>query len=212
MATTGSHWPRPAPTPHQNTTPARPSREWRNCVAAGHPARGSRNRWRRPLNGSKICSFGDKPVRHRREPGATWDSPSGAGGALSNATCVRSPQSPHKMRPRRVWCWQCESESRYGTQTTPRGFEPLRAEPNGFRVHLLSRSDTVSGASCGSARTHRRPQLPQMRRPCAGFARSRYRRTGGDLKDSCSAYFPRPIRSACPPPPPGLPCLAPILY
>ena len=29
-------------------------------------------------------------------------------------------------------------------QATPRGFEPLRAEPNGFRVHLLSRSDTVS--------------------------------------------------------------------
>ena len=27
---------------------------------------------------------------------------------------------------------------------TPRGFEPLRAEPNGFRVHLLNRSDTVS--------------------------------------------------------------------
>ena len=30
------------------------------------------------------------------------------------------------------------------SKTTPRGFEPLRAEPNGFRVHLLSRSDTVS--------------------------------------------------------------------
>ena len=29
-------------------------------------------------------------------------------------------------------------------ETTPRGFEPLRAEPNGFRVHLLNRSDTVS--------------------------------------------------------------------
>ena len=28
--------------------------------------------------------------------------------------------------------------------TTARGFEPLRAEPNGFRVHLLSRSDTLS--------------------------------------------------------------------
>ena len=28
--------------------------------------------------------------------------------------------------------------------STPRGFEPLRAEPNGFRVHLLNRSDTVS--------------------------------------------------------------------
>ena len=31
-------------------------------------------------------------------------------------------------------------------QSTPRGFEPLRAEHNGFRVHLLSRSDTVSSA------------------------------------------------------------------
>ena len=29
-------------------------------------------------------------------------------------------------------------------ETTPRGFEPLRAEPNGYRVHLLNRSDTVS--------------------------------------------------------------------
>ena len=28
--------------------------------------------------------------------------------------------------------------------STPRGFEPLRAEPNGFLVHLLSHSDTVS--------------------------------------------------------------------
>ena len=27
---------------------------------------------------------------------------------------------------------------------TARGFEPLRAEPNRFRVHLLSRSDTLS--------------------------------------------------------------------
>ena len=29
-------------------------------------------------------------------------------------------------------------------KTTPRGFEPLRAEPNGFLVHLLNHSDTVS--------------------------------------------------------------------
>ena len=35
-------------------------------------------------------------------------------------------------------------------ETTPRGFEPLRAEPNGFLVHLLNHSDTVScsAASC----------------------------------------------------------------
>ena len=31
-----------------------------------------------------------------------------------------------------------------GTKATARGFEPLRAEPNGFPVHLLSRSDTLS--------------------------------------------------------------------
>ena len=29
-------------------------------------------------------------------------------------------------------------------KSTARGFEPLRAEPNGFRVHLLNRSDTLS--------------------------------------------------------------------
>ena len=34
---------------------------------------------------------------------------------------------------------------------TPRGFEPLRAEPNGFRVHLLNRSDTVSLEDCAFA-------------------------------------------------------------
>ena len=32
--------------------------------------------------------------------------------------------------------------------TTPRGLEPLRAEPNGFRVHLLNHSDTVSSELC----------------------------------------------------------------
>ena len=35
-------------------------------------------------------------------------------------------------------------ESAVPTETTPRGFEPPWAEPNGFRVHLLNRSDTVS--------------------------------------------------------------------
>ena len=58
-----------------------------------------------------------------------------------------------------------------GLRSTPRGFEPLRAEPNGFRVHLLNRSDTMSlvweplnidghGAVrcvCNDWITHRRP-------------------------------------------------------
>jgi len=36
------------------------------------------------------------------------------------------------------------SHSPHISNTTPKGFEPLRAEPNGFRVYLLSHSDTVS--------------------------------------------------------------------
>ena len=48
-----------------------------------------------------------------------------------------------------TWCWALRGEP--ATKTTPRGFEPLRAEPNGFLVHLLSHSDTVSYV-CG--RTH----------------------------------------------------------
>ena len=34
-----------------------------------------------------------------------------------------------------------------GNEATARGFEPLRAEPNGFRVHFLSRSDTLSAGN-----------------------------------------------------------------
>ena len=41
------------------------------------------------------------------------------------------------------------------TTTTPRGFEPLRAEPNGFLVHLLNHSDTVSCTYIASTTTHR---------------------------------------------------------
>ena len=34
--------------------------------------------------------------------------------------------------------------SKWRNKTTPKGFEPLRAEPNGFLVHLLNHSDKVS--------------------------------------------------------------------
>ena len=36
------------------------------------------------------------------------------------------------------------SEIPIDMKTTPVGFEPTRAEPNGFLVHLLNHSDTVS--------------------------------------------------------------------
>ena len=38
----------------------------------------------------------------------------------------------------------CSLRLRATPPPTARGFEPLRAEPNGFRVHLLGRSDTLS--------------------------------------------------------------------
>ena len=48
-----------------------------------------------------------------------------------------------------------------GSDPTAKGFEPLRAEPNGFRVHLLSRSATLSHAS------------PLCRLPLAGIHQPR---------------------------------------
>ena len=44
--------------------------------------------------------------------------------------------------------------SAHVTKTTARGFEPLRAEPNGFRVHLLNRSDTLSITACVTCSIH----------------------------------------------------------
>ena len=40
----------------------------------------------------------------------------------------------------RAWCRRRVTKA----HTTPRGFEPLRAEPIGFLVQLLNHSDTVS--------------------------------------------------------------------
>ena len=40
----------------------------------------------------------------------------------------------------------CHMGRQHAHASTPKGFEPLRAEPNGFLVHLLSHPDTVSSA------------------------------------------------------------------
>ena len=47
----------------------------------------------------------------------------------TQATCYHTPGMPH-------------------VRTTARGFEPLRAEPNGFLVHHLNHSVTLSVAPC----------------------------------------------------------------
>ena len=65
-------------------------------------------------------------------------------------------------------------------KATPKGFEPLRAEPNGFLVHLLSHSDKVSsccrawfaitGARGLSPLCCRQPPAPEATAPRAHHA------------------------------------------
>ena len=55
--------------------------------------------------------------------------------------CHESKKEQHLAAPRATFSGVVYEDRQ---EATPRGFEPLRAEPNGFRVHLLSRSDTVS--------------------------------------------------------------------
>jgi hypothetical protein len=59
--------------------------------------------------------------------------------------CARiSPRLPRGACVRlRSYNWQAGVLSAK-KKATPRGFEPLRAEPNGFRVHPLSRMDSMS--------------------------------------------------------------------
>ena len=57
----------------------------------------------------------------------------------------RSRRARHKARFRGKRLCEARALGLYSycplrMQPTPRGFEPLQAEPNGFRVHLLSRS------------------------------------------------------------------------
>ena len=60
----------------------------------------------------------------------------------SPALCFRT--TGKKIRGFRCGPSLCSLRHVPSPEATPRGFEPLRAEPNGFRVHPLSRSDTVS--------------------------------------------------------------------
>ena len=55
-----------------------------------------------------------------------------------------TPCARHRFPHRRFACCMFGSPPGGATQATPRGFEPLRAEPNGFRVHLLHCSGAMS--------------------------------------------------------------------
>ena len=77
---------------------------------------------------SKMDTLGIEPRAFRMQSGCD-----------TTTQCAR-----HRFPHRRFACCMLGSPPGGATQATPRGFEPPRAEPNGFRVHLLSRSDTVS--------------------------------------------------------------------
>ena len=107
---------------------------------------------------------------HAREREHTWDS-----SRQPRLACHGSwlGDSGHVH-----WVWRSWGDMRpgpcaeSGQESTPRGFEPLRAEPNGFLVHHLSHSVTVSlqllimdPSKCGLApgpplRTRNKPRKP----------------------------------------------------
>ena len=79
--------------------------------------------------------------REARTPDLEVDGLAHASGCDTTTPCA-----PHLVCNLNYWVTFSGVLAGSAAQATPRGFEPLQAEPNGFRVHLLSRSDTVSDA------------------------------------------------------------------
>jgi hypothetical protein len=82
-------------------------------------------------------------------PGMLAFTCGGEASALGSTSAVLgrariSPRLPRGACVRlRSYNWQAGALNAK-KEATPRGFEPLRAEPNGFRVHPLSRMDSMS--------------------------------------------------------------------
>jgi hypothetical protein len=79
-------------------------------------------------------------------PAFTWGGEASALGSTSAVLgCARiGPRLQRGACVRlRSYNWQAGALNAK-TEATPRGFEPLRAEPDGFRVHPLSRMDSMS--------------------------------------------------------------------
>ena len=98
----------------------------------------------RPPWGLKAGAPGD---RRTRQP---LDAPSGLGGRVSQHSSLDGADSLTSCCCHgRVICTVLApfvANVLTETESTPRGFEPLRAEPNGFLVRHLSHSVTVSDA------------------------------------------------------------------
>ena len=134
------------------------------CIACRSPALSLSFIGRRRVDPRKACHLGE--ISRKNSPGCLaqnfhlpsrhfeWSLkfyPSGHTPALpppqKNKVWLQQACSrPQKLLAQAELSEACHSQSRQ-INSTPRGFEPLRAEPIGFRVELLSRSDTVSSAS-----------------------------------------------------------------
>ena len=99
--------------------------------------------------------------------------------------------------------WNFQAPLLAATRSTARGFEPLRAEPNGFLVHHLSHSVTLSCCPASSCKTVPSKQLLSVLWHIAHWLRRHYR-CGIDTRDRTHNLCRRPCSVAttllvCPP-------------
>ena len=95
--------------------------------------------WSKGVDSSANC-VGSNPT------GVIWPHSSSPTPTKNKVWLQQACSRPQKLLAQAELSEACHSQSRQ-INSTPRGFKPLRAEPIGFRVQLLSRSDTVSSAS-----------------------------------------------------------------
>ena len=68
-------------------------------------------------------------------------------GDWKNKMCSWTPKTNVVVGSNHAWCCKKATSTMWWSldeKATTKGFEPSRAEPNGFRVHLLNHSDTLS--------------------------------------------------------------------
>ena len=75
-----------------------------------------------------------------------------------------TPCAPHLVCNPNCWVTVSGVLAGGALQATPRGFEPRRAEPNGFRVHLLNRSNALSNVIAACMQEETRMLTPMTNR------------------------------------------------
>ena len=115
--------------------------------------------------------------------------PNGQGvGLLIRRLRVRVPQGVFKYLKLYAYFHFLGDATAIKFKATPRGFEPLRAEPNGFRVHLLNRSDTVSLLRTVTCFTTQHPMALQT--SCTSIAFAIFSQSHADSKCHSTSVCP----------------------